>query len=302
MTRVFAGTNSYMLRSELRKIITAFVSEYDEIGLEQLDGEEVDYARIQEALQSLPFLAPKKLVVLRSPSVNQQYIENVETLLSDVSDSTDVIIVEPKVDKRTAYYKWLKKQMNFQEFNELDENSLARWTVEYAKEQGGVITASDARYLINRVGYNQERLANEITKLIFAGDKITKQVIDEMTAETPQSKIFDLLDAAFNGQTKKALAIYREQRQLKVEPQEIIGMLGWQLRQISLAKTVGSHDLIREGKVSPYGANKASKIAGKLTTEDLKKRVSDLTAIDARSKCEPIDLDEALQNYILHLA
>ncbi len=61
---------------------------------------------------SLPFLASKKLVVLRAPSANKQFVEQVETILASVSDTTDVIIIEPKLDKRSAYYKFLKSRPN----------------------------------------------------------------------------------------------------------------------------------------------------------------------------------------------
>lgn len=302
MISVLTGPNIFLLRAELQRRVQVFVHEYSNMAYEQLDGEEVEYSRIAEAVQSLPFLAARKLVVLRSPGTNKQFMDTYETLLADIPEITDVLIVEPRPDKRTTYYKWLKKQLDFQEFAELDENDLIRWTASYAKEQGSSIATSEAQYLLARVGTSQERLAHEIEKLALAGTAITKQAIDDLTEQTPQSKIFDLLDAAWTGNTKRALELYQEQRVLKVEPQEIIGMLGWQLRQVALAKTAGSHDLVREGKVSPYSANKAKKIANRLSLRQLRQQVRDLATIDARSKREPLDLDEALQNYLLKLS
>ena len=49
------------------------------MGLQRIDGEEVEYDAIREALESLPFLASKKLVVLRAPSANKEFVEKVET-------------------------------------------------------------------------------------------------------------------------------------------------------------------------------------------------------------------------------
>ena len=292
-----------MMHAELTKIVQAFVNEYGDMALEHLDGEEISYDRIAEAVQSLPFLASKKLVVLHTPSAQKQFIEQADTLLSDIPEITDIVIVEPKIDKRTAYYKWLKKNTDFKECNELDSRGLVPWAVQYAKERGGELSLSDAAYLIDRIGIDQERLSNEIQKLVLSGSKITRETIDIMTEQTPQSKIFDLLDAAFSGQTKKALDLYAEQRTMKVEPQEILAMIGWQLRQVALAKTAGAnHDLVREGKVSPYSANKAKAIANRLTLQQLKELIQGIVSIDARSKRQPIDLDEALQTYILQIS
>lgn len=303
MVIVLTGANSFMLRAELTKIVQEFISEYGDVALEQLDGEEVTYERVSEAVQSLPFLASKKLVVLHTPSAQKQFIEHADAVLTDAPEITDIVIVEPKLDKRTAYYKWLKKHTDFHEYNELDAHGLSQWAMKFMKDQGGTISLSDALYLVDRVGVNQQLLSNELRKLSLGGTKITRDSIDQMTEPTPQSKIFDLLDAAFSGQTKKALGLYTEQRSMKVEPQEILAMIGWQLRQVALAKTAGTkHDLVKEGKVSPYSANKAKSIAGRLTSQRLKALIREVVSIDARSKRQPIDLDEALQAYILKIA
>lgn len=302
MVIVLTGDNTFLLRVELHHLTEAFLANYGDMALEYLDGEEVSYERIGESLQSVPFLVSKKMVILQNPSVNKQFFEQFEALLSDVTDNTDVIVVEAKLDKRTNYYKWLKKNTEFKEYTELDSRGLALWAVQYAKEQNSELTLSDAAYLVDRIGVNQERLSNEIQKLALSGEKITRENIEIMTEPTPQSKIFDLLDAAFSEQTQKALNLYNEQRGMKVEPQEILAMIGWQLRQVALAKTAGNkHDLIKEGRVSPYSANKAKVVANRLTIQKLKKLIYDLIVLDARSKRQPIDLDEALQTYILSI-
>ena len=109
MITTLAGENSFGLQRELRQIVDTFVAEQGDLGLERLDGQEVSLDRISEALTSLPFLANKKLVVLRAPSANKQFTEQAEQMLSDIPETTDVIIVEPKLDKRLSYYKFLKK-------------------------------------------------------------------------------------------------------------------------------------------------------------------------------------------------
>src|ERR1700741_4230829 len=149
-----------MLQQELRRIISAFVAEHTDMAVEQLDGEEAEFDRMREALQSLPFLASKKLVVLRAPSANKQFVEAAESLLTDVPETINVIIVEPKLDKRQSYYKFLKKQPGFTEFIQMDNLQLAKWLVTTAKEQAASISQTDATYLVNRVGANQQLLSN----------------------------------------------------------------------------------------------------------------------------------------------
>ncbi len=304
MITILSGTNTYLLRADLKKRVDAFVAQYGDMGLERLDAEEADFARLQEALQSLPFLADKKMVVLNNSSANKQFAEAAAGLLSDLPETTDLILVEGKLDKRSAYYKLLKKQPGFQEFIELDENGLVRWIVGLAGEQGATISSNDARYLIERAGSNQQKLASEVDKLALYGPKITRQSIEALTPAIPQSTIFQLLEAAFAGNTRRALELYHEQRLLKVEPQQIIAMLGWQLHILALIKTAGNRtpdEIAREAKLSPYVVKKSAGIARKLNLGQTRRLVSDLAGIDGRLKRESLNADDVLQDYLISL-
>ena len=300
-----AGDNSYSLQSALRVLVDAFVAENGELSLERIDGQEASYERILESLTSLPFLASKKMVVLRAPGNNKKFAENIEQIVGDIYETTEVIIIEPKLDKRLSYYKFLKKNTEFRDFPELDQNGLARWLVETANKQGGTITQSDARYLVERGGLNQQLMANEIEKLLIYDKTVSRHNIDLLTDPTPQSTIFQLLEAAFAGQRQRLLRLYKEQRALKVEPPQIIAMLAWQLHVLAIIKTSGERSgnaVAGEAKISPYVVSRSQAIARDLSLGSIKKLVADLLKIDIASKRSSIDSDEALQYYLLKLS
>lgn len=305
MIRVLAGANAFGLQHDLTKIVTQFVTEHGDLALERVDGEEASYEKIIEALRSLPFLSSKKLVVLRAPSAQKQFIEEAEKLLTNLPETNDVIIVEPKLDKRLAYYKYLKKNTELTEYTQPDENGMAAWLQRRAKERAGFISSNDARYLVERTGPNQQNLYNELDKLLLHDAKVTRACIELLTEATPQSTIFQLLEAAFSGRTKRALELYAEQRALKVEPQQIIAMLGWQLHVLAVIKTAGSRspdEIAKDAKMSPFVVRKSQNIVRRINLSDLKKLISDLLIIDRRSKRTTLDLDEALQYYLISLA
>lgn len=305
MIAILTATNGFLLRSELKRLVAAFVSEHGDMALERLDGEEASFERIQEALQSLPFLASKKMVVLQSPGANKQFADAAEKLLTELPEATELVIVEPKLDKRSAYYKFLKKQKGFQEFGELDERGLSKWLVDIAREKGATLSMADASFLIGRAGTSQQTLASEIEKLSLYTDKIDRRAIEELTPATPQSTIFQLLEAAFAGNTKRALQLYGEQRALKVEPQQIIAMLAWQLHVLALVKTAGKKipdEIAREAKISPYVVRKSAGIANRLTLAQTKKLIKDLLVIDERLKRESLNADDILLNYLMTIS
>ena len=304
MTTVLTGENRFALQQELRRIVDGFVAEHTDMALEQIDGEDAEFDRIREALQSLPFLASKKLVVLRNPGANKQFVESAESLLTDLSEVTDVVIIETKPDKRTAYYKFLKKHTDLKEFNELDTPQLSKWLEGQAAFQGATLEKRDALYLIDRVGTNQLTLQNELQKLLNYDKKITRDSIDLLSERTPQSTTFDLLDAALRGDKAYALELYGEQRSMKVEPQQIIALLGWQLHALAVVKTAGERDatqIASESKLNPFVVRKTLVLARNMSLSTVKELVHSVRILDERLKSESIDADEALQNLIISL-
>ncbi len=304
MIVALTGSNYYLLRRRMDELTNQFVKEHGELALEKIDAEEAEPQAVLEAVQSLPFLASRKVVVVRGASLNKAISGQIEQIISSAGDSTDIIFYEPSVDKRSSYFKVLKSQTQLEEFNELDASILVKWLVQEAKKQGGELSHADANYLVERVGTNQQQLANELEKLITYEPKITRADIDLLTEKTPQSKVFDLLDAAFGGNKKQALELYAEQRAQKVEPQAIMAMVAWQLRLLVLAKIAGSRSsqqIAKDTGISPYPLSKAQSLAQKIDNRRLKNMVADALVIDEKSKNTGIDLDEALKTYIVTL-
>ncbi len=302
MVTVIAGTNSYKISSELKRLKSEFIAAHGDFGLESIDGEEASFERISEAVTSLPFLAGRKLVVLKNPQLNKQFAEKGAALLKAVPETTDVAVAMEHPDKRTALYKSLKQLPGFKEYNDPKEPELVRWLEQTAEVEGGQLSKADAKYLIARVGTNQMTLSNELNKLITYDPKITRETIENLTERTPQSTIFELLDAAFSGRKGQAIALYNEQRSLKVEPQQIIAMLAWQLHVLAVIKTASERSIeqiAQEAKLNPFVVRKSYGLAKKLTLKQLRQLVQRTLELDIKTKTQTIDADEALQHLLV---
>jgi DNA polymerase-3 subunit delta len=304
MIITLTGNNSFALHQRLNGLVGEFIKKYGDLALELIDAEEAEAQAVLGAVQSPPFLAERKMVVVRNLSSNKQASELIEQIISSAGDSTDLIFYDSVTDKRTAYYKILKAKTKLEQFNELDAQSLANWLVEEAKNGNASLSLSEARFLVERVGTNQSLLANELQKLLTYDPKITHGTIELLTEPNPQSKVFELLDAAFSGNKKNALRLYEEQRAQKVEPQAILAMIAWQLQILAVAK-YGSgkpaNAIAKDSGLSPYPVTKAQGLARKINEDKLKNMVAEAFEIDWRSKTSAIDLDEALKTYITTL-
>jgi len=305
MITTITGTNTYLVRARLDEQVADFVNTYGDLGLEKIDADEATYERITEALQSIPFLAEKKLVVIKNPGAQKQLNEQFADLLPTIPDSTDVILVETKPDKRTSFYKTLKNDTNFYEYDELREQELPRWLSDEAKVRGGSLSQSDASYLVGRLGANQLMLSQELDKLLLYKADITREQIDLLTEPVPQSTIFELIDAAFSGNHKKSIALYREQRSLRVEPQQIMAMLAWQLHVLAVVKTAevkSSDEIAKVARLNPFVVRKSQNITRNLSIGELKRLAADVLALDIKLKSQNIDADEALEYFLLTIS
>ena len=304
MFYTITGNNAYKINEYLREKVDAFTKLYGELAIEKIDASEQEADDIVQAMRNLPFLAKKKMIIVRNASKNQTMLEDVESLRNEVPEQNDVFLVDQLFDKRKKYYKQLQNSTEFTEFKTDTEQSLVAWVIAEVSERGGTIARSHAQLLISRVGDDQMRLQHELEKLLLYKSNINETTIQFLSDETLQSSIFSLLDAAFSGKQKVALEIFHEQRLARVEPSYIIAMLTWQLQAIALAvyadpKTEST--LIKAGQ-SPYTAKKALRLARTIDRSSLKRLVSELSQLDVNIKSGTVDADAALELYLLQIA
>lgn len=306
MTVALAGTNHYQLKASLDKLVNDFVKDHGDLALERLDGEEASYEQIIGAVEALPFLSAKKMVIVQDLSANNQAAESIEQIIGLAGDTTDLIIVEPRPDKRASYYKHLKKLADFYEYTEPNEDKLAQWLVAEAKNKQAAISIRDARYLVQRVGLNQSKLGRELEKLIQYRPQINKESINLLTEESPSGTIFNLIDNVFSGNLKEALYIYDEQRRQKVEPQAVHGMLVWQMHAVAVTANApagtNAGQIAKDSGISPYVIQKSQRVARKMGRKKIVEFMQLLRDIDYRGKHEALDYDEALRYAFISLA
>lgn len=305
MVRVLSGPNSFALKQALKRLKTEFIKEHGDLALETIDGEEADFGQVISAVESVSLLAPKKLVIVYSLSTTKEASERIEELIKAADQDNELIIVEPKVDRRSTYYKYLKKNTEFEEFSEPDDRQLSAWSVEYAKGLGAKLSFADANYLVQRVGVNQEIVSNELKKLADYDNNISRETIDILTESNPQTTIFNLIDAAFSGDFKTALQIYDEQRTQGDEPLKIFGMIIWQIHLIALAASAegkSDSEVMQASGLKPFTLNKSRSIARKMGSIRIKEMLAKLVEVDRQMKSSLVDADDALKSLLVSLA
>ena len=305
MIYIFTGDNYFLIKSEVSNLINTFNTTNKDFDIEKLDGDNLTIEQLKENLSTLSFFTSRRIIILQDLDKIKNIGDEIKEIFQNLDTELELIIIAKGIDKRSSLYLTLKKQSNFKEYKKLSVYDLIRWSESYLNKNKVEISNNDLNYLISRVGDDQFLLKNELDKLMLLGNKITKKEINEITDQSINSKIFDLLNSAFEGNKKRTLQLYEEQRYLKVEPEVILSMMSWQLTNIAyilLGEDLRQDELIEISKLSPYTISNTKKLINKIDYSKLAKLISELSDIDYKIKTSSFNLDEVLKNYLLSIS
>jgi DNA polymerase-3 subunit delta len=302
MIVAFVGDNGQAREQAAKEFIAGFVSVHGATAVDRFNAESLEIGQLIDAISTTPFLSPRRMVTLRDLSVNKHLVEHLEEIVNNTADTTDLVIIEEHIDGRSKYLTELKKLAEVREFANLDGEALVSWVIAQANLLGGSINYETAEALIDRVGTNHQLLANELAKLVLYQPKISNMTIQLLTTYSPQSSIFAMLDAAFAGDTSKALKLYTEQRTQGMEPQAILGMITWQLHALALVKTAGTlpqQEIASKAKLSPFVVRKNQTNAKNISEQKLISLIRQAIKVDKQIKTTKVNPDDSVQSLIM---
>ncbi len=298
------GSNLFQIERMINDRITAYKAKFGDMAIERIDAEEIQASEIIARVSSESLFASNKLIVLKGLAANRELAEAPDRLIAAVSEAHELIVVLPKPDKRSRLFSELKKGTQFNEIGPLSGSGLVGWLINLVAEAGGHIDRATATYLIERTTGDQVALANEANKLVNYDPNITRQTIDLLVEPSPQSTIFQLLSAAFSGNKRAVEKIYNEQRSMKVEAQQIIGLIVWQLHQLAVIKAAKSkpvNEIANDLGVKPNSVSASSSLARRLSEADLNNLITKLLALDDKIKQQAVNDDDVLLYFLLSI-
>lgn len=208
---------------------------------------DTDISAVSEAVNTYPFFSGQSLVILKdeklwskgSEDAKQSVIDKLTALVSDVPDYCTLIIMAAKLDKRTKFFKALKKIALLCECTSMRPYELQPWLDAQAERYG-------ARFEHDAIGTIMEYLApvdkvplqllqQEIAKLaVYAGERKrwTRQDILEIFASLPEASDFALTNFIMEGKLKAALEAVASARRHGTYVLPLSAMVSAKLRQL----------------------------------------------------------------------
>ncbi|HZJ58543.1 MAG TPA: DNA polymerase III subunit delta [Clostridia bacterium] len=250
---LFFGEEEYIKQEALNQTIETLVDpSLRDLNYAQMDGSLVDLDYIINACETLPFMADKRLVVIKDLPVlkgrSDGGIDETGFLdyIKGMSETTCLILYcRDSVDKRRKIYRSIKSTDKALEFRHIKGRELYTWINQTVERHGKRISFNDANHLVDLVGNNLEDISNELKKLIsYVGrdTEINVGAMDQVIVPTLEQSIFQLVDAIGEKRAGEALSvlgnlIYGGEQAI----QPILAMIARQFRLILQSK--GYHNM-----------------------------------------------------------
>ena len=312
------GNDEFAITRKLKEFEADFTDPTSaDMNTARLDARSMDENDLNNALNAMPFLAKRRLVLLQNPSskynnpsVRKKFLEFIEK----APETTRLVMyesVEPKEAEKHWLVKWAEKDSKLiqtRAFMLPRLKDMAGWMINETKNQGGKIDPRAAEMLKDMVGVDTRQAGMEIAKLLAYVNwarPITAQDVEAVCVVTSQQSVFDFVDALANGNGKSAQHLLH--RLLESEDEfSLWGMVIRQFRLLIQAREIldrrgNQTDVARALGVHPFVAEKTTQQAARFSIESLEYIYRKLLAIDEGVKTSQVTLDLALDTLVVEL-
>ncbi|HEB91712.1 MAG TPA: DNA polymerase III subunit delta [Deltaproteobacteria bacterium] len=214
-----------------------------DFNLDRLDVARSSPGRLEEALDSLPVLADRRLVILRESEgrgarLDAAWTGAIESFLDRAGASSPavLVVVVGKVDRRS---RWVKAFRDPALLVDCDPpkggRALTRFLTDEARRQGVELRSEAASLLAERVGPQLLLLRQEVEKaalLAGAGNPIERAHVEMSVAAVADEPIWDLTDAIGRGETAIAIGLLARMLGHGAAAPAILGALASHFRKL----------------------------------------------------------------------
>lgn len=207
--------------------------DFSDFNLIFLDGKDLDKEKIDDAIDSFPVMAEKKLVIIKNSNIfklregaSEEMRSYFAERISNIPDFAVVIFDEQETDKRSTLYKTVLKYGLCVEFNYMKDYELSAWIVREAQKNGKKISKDAAQLLLSLCDPGISNVKNELDKLIeYSDDEIYESDIEKVVSKPLTVMIFDITDALIKKKRDDAVKILLKLKENKTSAFNVLYLL-----------------------------------------------------------------------------
>lgn len=300
MITILTGDNTFEVQRALDTLVGGFSGTP-----ERVDGTTLELGQLPELLMGATLFAPERLVIIKGLSENVSLWATFGDWIARNSDTVHLVLVEPKLDKRTKTYKVLKEQADLREFTswkEGDSRSAEAWVTSEATARQMKLDNATIRMLVAWVGIDQWELHYALEKLAVL-DTVTPEVIRDVIDTTPADNVFHVFETALRGDRvtlRRILATLEHSE----DGYRLFGLLAnqaYQLAAVAVSDKPAS-EVARTLGVHPYALSKLQSHADRLGRAGARRIIHRLAEADHRLKTGNDDIWVVLETALAGIA
>ena len=291
--------NNYLIKSDSISLIDKKIKDiikerkFDEALVTTYDLDEDSISRILEDADTISFLAPLKVIIVKNFTNknfdNEKELKLLNKYLDNSSNEVLLIFTTSNIDARKKYIKELVSKLKLVNVNIDPKEIIKSILKDYNVEQKVI------NFLTLYYNDNLERLISECHKLQLAF--IDTKIITYNDAlellikplNNQDSLTFDLVRDMALKDKRSAIKVYNELLNYNIGSYSLIGLLESQYRLLYQVKVlnkqnVSSKDMASILDVHPFRIKKTLELVGFYSLKEIKKLLIDLSNIDYKIK------------------
>jgi len=323
---ILDGDDEFAISESIDKIRNRLGdSNIAEMNTTRLDGRSYSMSQLEDAVATVPFLAPKRLVILTHPTnrlKDKQQQEKIINFLNADIPTTKLVLVEydyltSEKDRRDGKVNWLEKwatspdqvkRVFIRHHPQPTGAMMVKWIQDHAKSLGGQFTPRAAVSLANQIGDDARMASQEITKLLTYVNftrPVDSDDVEHLTPLTGKIGDFELVNALRDRDSRKAQALLH--RSLKEDdPLRIFQSIVFQIRTLIVAREIldehgTANDFPKSLKIGFFPARLALESAPRFSLKLLELIYHRLLELDVAIKTGQIETDLALELLVIEL-
>ncbi len=318
---LFHGDDDFRLEQEVQQFRAKLSDAPNaDLNMSEFDGETTSAAEVINAARSFPFLADKRIVIVKgmlawitrkgAGETGKKAVELLLESLPNLPETARLVFVERQKLPDSNKIVKLAREQGYEKLFDAPKDS-TKWILKRAKDEyQAEIEPHAASALASVTGDDLRRADNELVKLaLYANGErpITEQDVSLLTPYVAEADLFAMVDAMAEGRGQVALTLMHRLLEDKTDPFSLYGMIVRQFRLLLVAKEYldagGSPGGIAQAiSVHNFVAQKLAKQTRAFTLEQLEGIYRALLDNDFKIKTGRIKPELALDLLVARLA
>ncbi len=314
------GEEKYLIKHYANLIIKKTVpDDFKDFNLHVYEGKGADMTEISYAAEALPMFCEYSCIHIKdlpADSLNADTAEKFEAFISDIPETTVVLVSMPTLDVNMKSAKG-KKLLSLIEkygasvcFSHASGSQLVRLIEKGAADRGCALGPSEANYLISLVGDDMTAILNELQKICAYKKEgtVTKTDIDAVVVKNMQARAFDLAKALTANNCDTAMNILDTLFYMREEPVSILGAIITPYVDMYRAKVYVSGGMRAEDaakdfnyKGKEFRLTNGARSASKYSIAQLRRFLDILAEADTMLKSSPVESRVILEQTVTKL-